>query len=1685
MMKKHLKKVVSFALVLSMAFPVGMSYSKTSAEAKVIDSNYNKDVLWSTSFESADNFKTSTVDDKKGTANISTNEPSFQINGNLSGEIESYSGSDAKNSNEVLKNLFDGDSGTKYLTAVKSPEVIVKLKSKQVIKSYVITSGNDAPGRDPKNWVLQGRNSDDEKWVTIDNKSNQVFNARYKQNYFELENSSAYSQYRLGITANKDGGSMTQFSEFMLATGKGEDTGVPTSKMNSEITSGPSGAWNQKSDVGWTGSHSLVCKGVHVGTGHAYSYNVIYDNLNLTVSDNTNLRYVIFPSMSNGDEYDYEYTQMHMAVDLKFKDGTYLSDLRAVDQNGNYMDAQSQGESRTLMVQQWNEIYSKIGEVAKGKVIEKILVVYDMEAHKAGTLAKFQTYFDDIEIYNQDYPVYSHLSDYVNVLRGTNNTGNFSRGLTVPAVTVPNGFNFWIPATSASSNSAYEYQKTDEFRCMRISHEPSIWVGDRGTWQFMVNTSKDNNTNDDYGLGTLKANFSHDNEVAKAHYYKVSFDGNGGDAANSQIELTPTSHGAVVRFTYNNTANKSVIFDCANGGCKTEYSGNTFKSYSDHTGNGSKRMYIYGEFSETPKGTKVNDRKSIASFNSNTVTMKIATSYISYDQAKKNLELEVGGDSFETVYNKAQTEWDNQLGIITDVKGANYEQLVTLYSCIYRMYCYPNLMSENTGSNSNPVWKYKSPYKDDNADPVDGKIYINNGFWDTYRTAWSGYGLFTPSKATELLNGLVQHYKDQGWLPRWIAPGGTNSMVGTSSDAIFADAMVKGISFDYENAYKSALRNAATVSDNLTNGGRKKLNISNFIGYVPADENENFSWSMEGYINDYGIAQMAKKLADQTNDATKKANYLSEYQYYLNRAKNYSLLFDNSGLDVTSKWLRGKKADGSLNLGNSEGTGFDPFWWGADYTETNAFNMAVSVPQDGLGLANLYGGRDQLADKLDTIFTTDGGYIGYGGMDGVGGIHEQREAREVKLGQYGHSNQPSHHIPYMYLYSSRPWETQKYVRDILARCYSGSTFGQGYIGDEDNGEMSAWYVLSSIGFYPLSMGNDEFAIGSPQFKEVTVNLENNKKLVIKANNNSKENVYVDSMYVNGQKYDSSFIKYSVLENGGTIEFNMSSKPNKARVNDTDELTSITNGDNKPQVYTDFTSQADTSGTSGVTTLDNLYDNNSDTKTRVDVNTTLMFKFGEKKTVRMLTLTAADSGRTPDKAQIYGDNNDDNWQLLGEYNDGNELYFGLGRYTRPFAISADKVGSYSRYKVVLTGRQEPYLAEVELLGYDGENIVKSDLKSALEKANSAKNTGGQKEVIDKLQNVITYAQNIYNDSASSDDQIKDAYQKITESVDLNLGEIKTKDAARIEAEEFDDKADAIVNDGNNIGGVKRNTWVKYDSVYFNGTANKIIINYAAQNSDAGGYAEVYLDDRSGDPIATVELPVTGDGWGNYKTVTENLGTKVTGVHNLYLVFKNDGNHEYVSNVDWISFDVDATDVVISDKIKIEGFQISSVLGGHRTITSVEKEINNQQVVEFGNIYAIVKDGVMSTDMVIGSTNQYVKAYKATEQGIIKENFSESETATNYVRTMTSNGTTSDALTQEYMIRGYAKLADGSYVYSKACKYTIFNVAKVLYDNGKMTTFNGHEYLYKNILKVVDSNYEEVEYNWSNSIVKTDK
>lgn len=294
-----------------------------------------------------------------------------------------------------------------------------------------------------------------------------------------------------------------------------------------------------------------------------------------------------------------------------------------------------------------------------------------------------------------------------------------------------------------------------------------------------------------FGENERKIPFSHEKEVARVYYYGIEFP-EGTNASNTKMELTPTDHGAVVRFTFPKDAqHKNVIFDSINGsddGSIIEYDmeTNSFKARTNHTSNGLKDMYIYGTFDKPMTYTRTaNNRQGIASFEDEVVEMKVATSFISFEQAKHNIELEINDNDFNTIYDQALKTWDDKLDVV-EVEGGSYDQKVSLYSNMYRMFMYPNLLSENTGTNENPVWKYSSPYGGSNEKPevVEGKMYYNNGFWDTYRAAWPAYSIFSMDKSSELLNGLVQHYKDTDWVPRWSAPGGTYFMSGTSSDIV-------------------------------------------------------------------------------------------------------------------------------------------------------------------------------------------------------------------------------------------------------------------------------------------------------------------------------------------------------------------------------------------------------------------------------------------------------------------------------------------------------------------------------------------------------------------------------------------------------------------------------------------------------------------------------------------------------------------------------------------------------------------------------------------------------------------------------------------------------------------------------------------------------------------------------------
>ena len=1286
-MKRTTKLLALGLAILLGASPLSMlEFPSFAAEQEIPDR-----VLFSSSFEATDKAPFESVSDNGYYNNVEA----YTIVSSLGGEftsavdLSSVQGSKDFKAEEGKKMLFDEASSTKFLTSNKpssgSPVwVSFKLDSARVLGKYSITSANDEDGRDPKSWTLYG-SADGKSYTVIDRRSDQKFASRGLMVTYTVQNSVAYQYYKLEITEN-NGGGMTQFADLRLSTGEAAEEKVQESPMASEVSGGPDSSWNKTGS--YDGKKSLAVYAKKTGKTDSYARNLLYSGLNIKVSANTQLSYVHFPALHDGSTYDYEYTSMHIALDVKFTDGTYLSELGAVDQNGFGMDPVSKGESDALFSMQWNYVETCLGDVAEGKTIDGIYVYFRMD--ESTTTPRFLAYFDDLVIEDKAPVVYEHLSDYIVTTRGTNCTTAFSRGLTTPFITMPNGFNFFTPVTEVGSNQPYHYQSSTIYQ-FSVSHVPSTWVGDYGTWQFMANTSVDidNMKMSDIDAGNVGATFDHNNEVAKAHYYSVTFN-EGSKASGVKVEMTPTIHGVYVRFTFpENSENVNIIFDCVRaGGSLAVSEDGIVTATSQHTNNGSAYLRVYGKFDQTPESFKKssNGKTGIVSFPAGTteVTFKFATSFLSGKQAQHNLELEIPeGDTFESVFAKAQKAWDDLCGII-EIEGASYTQMVTFYSNFYRLYAYPNLYSENEGTNEDPKWVYASPYK--GGKKTEGKLYVNNGFWDTYRTTWAAYALLTPTLDTELLNGLVQHYKDNGWIPRWIAPGGTNSMVGTSSDVIFADAYVKGIEFDYENAYLSMLRNASTVSDNLTNGGREKNEVAPFIGYVPNSVNNGFSWTMEGFINDYGIAVMAEKLG-KTDDAF----------YYYNRAKSYVNLYN-----PTVKFFMGKNENGNWTYGND----FSGSWWWGDYTETNGWTMFFATGvYDGIGLANFIGGKEALANKLDAYF--DNSITAMKKVQ-IGAIHEMVEAREVRLGQYGHSNQPAHAIPYLYAYAGQPYKTQALVRDIMARLYVGSEIGQGYCGDEDNGEMSGWYILSALGFYPQNMGSGQYIIGSPLFDKVTVHLEGGKDLVIEAKNNSSENVYIQSMTFDGKAYNDCFIDHADLVKGGHIVFEMGAEPSTWGAGSEPE--SLTTGTDIPdpaedlvgarvKIRSDEFTPAGSSGVyvPGVKDGAKLFDNTSTTNATLPKGSTIVWAKKSGTALKMITLTCSVAGKAPSSFKLEASNDGNGWITI----DSRELSFEFSKYTRAFAVPEENAGIYCYYRITFENGGQ--LAEVEFLGEDASKM----------------------------------------------------------------------------------------------------------------------------------------------------------------------------------------------------------------------------------------------------------------------------------------------------------------------------------------------------------------------------------------------
>lgn len=719
--------------------------------------------------------------------------------------------------------------------------------------------------------------------------------------------------------------------------------------------------------------------------------------------------------------------------------------------------------------------------------------------------------------------------EWINPLMGTASKPDLSNGNTYPTIALPWGMNFWTPQTGKMGDGwAYTYD-ADKIRGFKQTHQPSPWMNDYGQFAVMPVTGKMKFTQDDRASW-----FSHKAEVVKPYYYSVYL-----ADADVTTEITPTERAAQFRFTFPKSDDAYVVIDAFDKGSyiriipgerkivgySTKFSRgplpenfkNYFVIYFDKpftSANGWKGKELLKDELEV----KADHSGAIVGFKTRKgeqVHMKVASSFISIEQADISLKRELANDSFEATKQKGKAIWNKTLSRIS-VEGGTVDQTRTFYSCLYRTLFFPNKLYELDATNKIVHW---SPY---NGKILPGYLFAGTGFWDTFRALYPFLNLMYPAINKEMQEGLINDYKEGGWLPEWSSPGYADIMIGNNSASVVADAYIKGLRGYDINTLWEALKHGANNQGPMTAVGRAGVKYYNELGYVPYDVkiNENAARTLEYAYDDFTIYQLGKAL-------NKPA---SEIDIYKKRSMNYKNLFDPaSGL------MRGKNKDGSFQ------SPFNPFKWGDAFTEGNSWHYSWSVFQDINGLAKLMGGKEKFVNKLDSVFTLppvfDDSY--YGGV-----IHEIREMQIANMGQYAHGNQPIQHMIYLYNYAGAPWKTQYWVRETMNRMYKATP--DGYCGDEDNGQTSAWYVFSAMGFYPVTPAVDQYVIGAPLFKKVTLNLENGKTVVINAPKNNAGNKYINQLKYNGKVHTKNWISHSGLTRGAVLDFDMSATPNKQR-----------------------------------------------------------------------------------------------------------------------------------------------------------------------------------------------------------------------------------------------------------------------------------------------------------------------------------------------------------------------------------------------------------------------------------------------------------------------------------------------------------------------------------------------------------
>lgn len=1051
---------------------------------------------------------------------------------------------------------------------------------------------------------------------------------------------------------------------------------------------GPEKPYAAKPKAGYSGARAL-----HYGADGKGGRLQLFA-LDIPIEADTVLAWKVLPEIVDGD-ID---TSTGVSLDLVLDDGRRVSGLALRDQHGVRLGAAAQAASKTLYPQQWAHKEVRLGELT-GRRIKAI----ELELQPVAG-AGASGWIDDIVIGERAPKGVQRPSDHVLTTRGTQANGVFSRGNNIPATAMPHGFNFWTPATDAGTLSwLYRWNEQNDasnrprLQALSLSHQPSPWMGDRQTFQVMPSNASGRPDPDRKARALA---FGHENEVARAHTYRVDFD-NG-----IRAEIAPSERAAIFRFRFPQGGDANLLFDNVDerGALAFDAASQTLRGYTDTRSglsNGASRMFVFARFDQPWKdsGALATGRPTgyiKFAADGGEVRMRIATSLISVEQAQRNLELEIGDAGFDAVRERAQAAWDAELGRVK-VDGASDDQLTTIYSNLYRLFLYPNVAHENVGTARQPDWRHadQSNWRLDqaggkaggdalraSAPVVPGKVYVNNGFWDTFRTTWPAYALFAPTRAGEMVDGFLQQYRDGGWVARWSSPGYADLMVGTSSDVAFADAWLKGVrGFDPHQAYEAALKNATAVPP-VANVGRKGLARSMYRGYADTSVHEGMSWTLEGALNDFGLAQFATALAGQEGDTPRGRRYREEAAYFRARAADYAHVFDPAtgffrGRDAKGQWREPAKA-------------FDPRRWGGDYTEANAWNFAFTVPHDAEGLAGLLGGRAALADRLDTFFATpETAQAKYSGSYRQV-IHEMTEARDVRMGMYAHSNQPSHHIPWMYVAAGEPWKTQKITREIVRRLYLGSEIGQGYAGDEDNGEMSAWYTFAMLGLYPLRMGSPEYVIGAPAFDRTEVRLENGRTLTVVAHGNGPDNVYVQSLKVDGKPWTRPWIRHADIADGATLEFTMGSQPSTWGSEAGAAPGSMT-APGKPPAGLADRSKGASLVVDGKRGSDALFDDDATTTVALTAAASIEFTLPKAATIGHYTITGGKAPLGKLSWTLEGRTANGGWVTL---DDRQDEIFAWERQLRPFGVA--QPGAYRAYRLRFAAAAGFELGELELL-----------------------------------------------------------------------------------------------------------------------------------------------------------------------------------------------------------------------------------------------------------------------------------------------------------------------------------------------------------------------------------------------------